>query len=690
MRALAMLGVFAMHATGFLILSGYVVEGSEFLVEAGRTGLALFFVLSGFLLYLPFAYSRLSRTPPPALKSYYLRRGLRIIPAYWVALLAFALWFEWSHVLSPEGVLTYFGFLQVYSGEALGRGIRQAWAVDVLVLFYVLLPLWAAMMRKIPSPSVRAFIRSEGAMLLALALVSVAWKVQAYRLLADLGGGYRPGEPVVVVLPAFLDYFAFGMGLAVAFLAVAARGSVPRAVKVIQRVPGLAWLGAGTGFYALVAFDPWATGGTLDASDDTLLLVAHGLTGLTVLAFLLPAVFGSPRRGLVTRFLANRALLSFGVVSYGFFLWHQVILGQLQPRLYSVGPIWYVAAALTLSLGAGAVSYYGVEKPVLRLGRDLPRQATATPKPAARAPLRMVPVLAPVLAGAALALVIAIPIAEVQSKADTVQAELVRRNGRPVIVSSWGTFHVVPAAVGGFIERFSSCGRAPVVEGWAADTARQRVAERVLILADDDLLIAGPPNRSRPDVARVRGRALGSSGFLLTASQDRAKQLAHDSRLRVFALVGRRALELRAAEGVSQVPWASPRLRARLVERNGHLVIISSSGTAPVVPNAVSGHIDSASGVGLSLVVGGWAADTANRRVAECLLMFADGRLLAAGPPDRSRPDVARIHGRTLRRSGFSLASPARRVKELVDSEVRVFAVASGVASELVLPPERR
>mgnify|MGYP001036947981 CR=1 FL=1 len=40
----------------------------------------------------------------------------------------------------------------------------------------------------------------------------------------NTNGGYRPAEALVLALPAYLDVFAIGMGLAVVYLLAMARG----------------------------------------------------------------------------------------------------------------------------------------------------------------------------------------------------------------------------------------------------------------------------------------------------------------------------------------------------------------------------------------------------------------------------------------------------------------------------------
>ena len=54
----------------------------------GSFGVAVFFVLSGFLLARPYWLAFDARAPMPSLSIYVLRRSARILPGFWVALLA--------------------------------------------------------------------------------------------------------------------------------------------------------------------------------------------------------------------------------------------------------------------------------------------------------------------------------------------------------------------------------------------------------------------------------------------------------------------------------------------------------------------------------------------------------------------------------------------------------------------------
>src|SRR3954452_9206876 len=76
---------------------------------------AIFFVISGFLLYRPFVKARLLDRPPVSARAYGWRRFLRIVPAFWVALTVIALVVGPGIPSTGEAVRNY-GFLQLYWG----------------------------------------------------------------------------------------------------------------------------------------------------------------------------------------------------------------------------------------------------------------------------------------------------------------------------------------------------------------------------------------------------------------------------------------------------------------------------------------------------------------------------------------------------------------------------------------------
>src|SRR4051794_41795500 len=105
-------------------------------------GVALFFVLSGFLLYRPFVAARLDGRPAPSAGRYLRRRLLRILPPFWLALLVMGA-LGWISGVNGDW-WRYFGFAQKLSGETLLGGIRPPWLPCVGVSFFPLVPPGAA------------------------------------------------------------------------------------------------------------------------------------------------------------------------------------------------------------------------------------------------------------------------------------------------------------------------------------------------------------------------------------------------------------------------------------------------------------------------------------------------------------------------------------------------------------------
>ena len=358
LRAIAALSVFVYHVA---FVSGWFDDGlaGRYLREL-NLGVSIFFVLSGFLLYRPFVAARVEGEPSPALVPYAIRRVARIVPAYWVALTLIAIWLPVSGVFTAEGIVTYYGFLQAYDPDTITGGIGQAWTLTVEVSFYILLPILAFGLRRLPGH----VVRGELVLVAGLFAAGVLWKV----LMLRSGGSLSGSLTAFVTLPAFLDQFAVGMGLAVASVVVARRTEEPASVRLVAQRPWLAWLVAALAFAALGAREgvvAWGSGSELIETHELKTVVAAGL--------ILPAVFGQPSEGWVRRVLAFRPLLWLGLVSYAFYLWHLAILEKLDRAgvASDLGTVPFALIAFVATAAVAAASWYGLERHALRLGRRL-------------------------------------------------------------------------------------------------------------------------------------------------------------------------------------------------------------------------------------------------------------------------------------------------------------------------------
>jgi peptidoglycan/LPS O-acetylase OafA/YrhL len=172
----------------------------------GHFGVNLFFVISGFILALPFAKRALNQQAAPNLKSYYLRRVTRIEPPYLISLIAIFLihWRQWG--VGPEAIPNliasfFYSHNLVYGRESAINGV--AWSLEIEIQFYLLTPLLVLMFRLRNAAARRALI---------LALI-VAFGVLSQWVIYPSGSARLP-----LTLLNFAHYFLTGFLLADLYL----------------------------------------------------------------------------------------------------------------------------------------------------------------------------------------------------------------------------------------------------------------------------------------------------------------------------------------------------------------------------------------------------------------------------------------------------------------------------------------
>ena len=176
LRGLAIIGVLLSHSTIGMAVAGLknLPFNIDWLMHAGRHGVALFFVVSAYTLMRSMA-NRTGNEYLPTIK-YFLRRFFRIAPAYYLVLLIvfFVDGVGFSGYSNPQNpMLTWKdlfihlffinGFFPYYTNNFLA----VEWSISTEVLFYALLPIIFFLIRKI-GPSRYAIWKVFGLYLLSI------------------------------------------------------------------------------------------------------------------------------------------------------------------------------------------------------------------------------------------------------------------------------------------------------------------------------------------------------------------------------------------------------------------------------------------------------------------------------------------------------------------------------------------
>jgi peptidoglycan/LPS O-acetylase OafA/YrhL len=377
LRGVAILLVVLFHADCTLMFpfgtrTGSTPSPALAYVWSGHTGVTLFFVLSGFLLSLPFLEAVYGGRPVSGSR-FYTRRALRILPLYYAAVVAGTL--ATSHTLADlrHGV-PYLFFLESRPGLATPMPPFSDvwWSLATEVQFYALLPLVAL-----------AFGRSRRATLLMLAAYGVAFVTIAFRWVAPELQDWFRAQSILGRGPLFL------CGMLAAWLWLR-HGDTLR-----DRLAASRWIAAGGGDVLLVALLAvlgyvlrWATFHgfvNLEVTRAHTWHVVEGALWTTVILVVLLAPLRSKR------LMSNAVLARLGVLSYSVYVLHLPVLvyslaawRRVFPatsaswNLFAAG--WLVAAAL-ICLALASVTYRMIERPFLvrkaRLDVSAPPAATS-------------------------------------------------------------------------------------------------------------------------------------------------------------------------------------------------------------------------------------------------------------------------------------------------------------------------
>lgn len=345
-------------AIGLVMLSHFA-PALDPLLPGGNIGVRVFFVLSGFLITGILLREGGDRDRLSILAPFYIRRALRILPVYFIAVfgIAYAFNIDGARDLWPWLASFTFNWHMIEVGSGTGN-LSPYWSIAVEEQFYL---IWPWLLFLWPSRY--------------LALICPAFVVggMAFRLIGALSGA----DPDALYLSTFgaVDALALGGWLATGRLA-----GVLRAGSVI----------GGLAFLALYA---------------TKALV--GLSDLTGQVYDMSAAWGAvwligaaTKPGWLASALSTELAQYVGQLSYSLYVYHMLVYALVARWLSAAGIPWdayegpRIIALFALSFILSAASFHLIEKPINALKARFPyRSRTRAPVPLAEQ--RPAPLAAP-------------------------------------------------------------------------------------------------------------------------------------------------------------------------------------------------------------------------------------------------------------------------------------------------------
>jgi peptidoglycan/LPS O-acetylase OafA/YrhL len=352
-------------------------DGIWSILTAGQLSLGPFFVLSGLLLYRPFARWAILGTPRPSLKTFFVRRGVRLLPAFWVMTAVALLVLNLNALHGAWDVIRPFVLMHIYSYHYYA-GLDVAWTVPAEAQFYLALPILGLVLHQVARTAVDPAQRARRMLLCIVVFLPIEWGWTLY-----VHGELKLWPPQYFYPLSICGMWALGMALAIwAVLAEASPDNPPAIFRLSAKRPNLFWLGALVA-YAINCAAPFSHPGTADWQGAPAALSSD--LCLEVFSFLLivPLIMPDHSSRIQRAVLGNWPARYLGRISYGMYVWHFFFIyvrmksgsafGKIIPINLLLGKyaFWQLyLPVLAATIIAASLSFYLLERPIARLAEQ--------------------------------------------------------------------------------------------------------------------------------------------------------------------------------------------------------------------------------------------------------------------------------------------------------------------------------
>ncbi len=303
---------------------------------AGHIGVDMFFVISGFLVFLSLIRSS-------SIASYIHKRFWRIVPlAVFFTVSIFLINQDFSS-LGIKNLITHLSFTQSFFFDT-AKGLNPVmWTLTVEMLFYALLPilLWLG----------RRKLWHFWFFLLALTAANFFYRYW----LIDFFAHWNAMERIFYSeqLWGRFDQFVLGIGLGNIWIF---RDKIRLTLQKCSSIYILLGL---VGFFVSVTL--FAELGSSFRDSTFLQVFLHFFVGLSFALFLLGYLFTSRK---IQQIFAPKFILFLGLISYSIYLWHFPVILQLHKHYPD--PIWGAVFSIGGTIALSTLSFFLIEKPFLK------------------------------------------------------------------------------------------------------------------------------------------------------------------------------------------------------------------------------------------------------------------------------------------------------------------------------------
>ena len=347
-------------------------------VLKGSFGVAVFFVLSGYLLARPFWQALDSGEPMPSLRIYALRRAARIVPGFWLALTVtfvlsitvFAVPLDWSlavRFLAGLFVVSDWHWSTLFPVEFNG----PLWSIGFEVTSYALLPFCLAFLFWIRPWIAGAWTRRLLWVAIVVLIVSIHWLIVRHLPMDRSNAGWQFGLQggAKVWVPRF-NPFGFFAIFAIGALAGGVQIRLARLRSPIFDVAALA--GVTIALWSMAASIGDREGEGFGLADLPYRFPVFPLAVGLILATL-------PSSVLLGRLTDNPVSIYVARVSFGLYVWHYLVIEIVREvwvpdlayqQIHSTR-LWLGVCAIVvvISLAIATASFYMIERPFIRWAR---------------------------------------------------------------------------------------------------------------------------------------------------------------------------------------------------------------------------------------------------------------------------------------------------------------------------------